>query len=55
MSGAQCCENPPTLSSGSGSGQVQEFGGLTSYVSGPADSKAAVVLISDVFGILQIF
>ncbi|KAK6117277.1 hypothetical protein DH2020_048979 [Rehmannia glutinosa] len=50
MSGSQCCENPPSLSSSSGAGQVQEFGGLTSYVSGPADSSSAVILVSDVFG-----
>ena len=50
MSGAQCCENPPAPSSGSGSGKVEEIGGLSSYVSGPADSNAAVILISDVFG-----
>ncbi|KAG8370175.1 hypothetical protein BUALT_Bualt14G0089900 [Buddleja alternifolia] len=52
MSGNQCCENPPTLSSSSGAGQVQQLGGLNCYVSGPADSKFAVVLISDVFGTL---
>ncbi|XP_059650138.1 endo-1,3;1,4-beta-D-glucanase-like [Cornus florida] len=50
MSGPQCCENPPTLSSSCGEGQVEEIGGLKSYVSGPSDSKLAVVLISDVFG-----
>ncbi|XP_057771840.1 endo-1,3;1,4-beta-D-glucanase-like isoform X2 [Salvia miltiorrhiza] len=50
MSGPQCCENPPTLDPSCGSGQLQQFGGLTSYISGPSDSKAAVILISDVFG-----
>ncbi|XP_057771838.1 endo-1,3;1,4-beta-D-glucanase-like [Salvia miltiorrhiza] len=50
MSGSQCCENPPTLSSGSGSGKVEEIGGLSSYVSDPAHSKAVVILISDMFG-----
>ncbi|XP_047982669.1 endo-1,3;1,4-beta-D-glucanase-like [Salvia hispanica] len=50
MSGAQCCENPPTLNSGSGNGKIEEFGGLSSYISGPANSNAAVILISDVFG-----
>ncbi|XP_042016988.1 endo-1,3;1,4-beta-D-glucanase-like isoform X2 [Salvia splendens] len=50
MSGAQCCENPPALNSASGNGKVEEFGGLSSYISGPANSKAAVILISDVFG-----
>ncbi|KAG6432209.1 hypothetical protein SASPL_103783 [Salvia splendens] len=50
MSGAQCCENPPTLNSASGNGKVEQFGGLSSYISGPANSIAAVVLISDVYG-----
>lgn len=55
MSGPQCCENPPTLNPSSGSGLVQEFGGLSSYISGPADSKAAVILISDIYGICWSF
>ncbi|KAG8370176.1 hypothetical protein BUALT_Bualt14G0090000 [Buddleja alternifolia] len=50
MSGNQCCENPPTLSSSSGAGQVQQLGGLNCYVSGLADSQFAVLLISDIFG-----
>ncbi|EYU38136.1 hypothetical protein ABFS82_14G197300 [Erythranthe guttata] len=50
MSGPQCCANPPTLSPNSGVGSVIEFGGLKSYVSGPSDSKLAVLLASDVFG-----
>lgn len=50
MSGPQCCENPPTLSSSSGSGHVEDIGGLSSYISGPPDSKSAVLLISDVYG-----
>ncbi|KAL1543197.1 carboxymethylenebutenolidase [Salvia divinorum] len=50
MSGAQCCENPPAPNSGSGNGKVEEFGGLSSYISGHSDSNAAVVLISDIFG-----
>lgn len=50
MSGPQCCANPPTLSPSSGVGSVLEFGGLKSYVSGPSDSKLAVLLVSDVFG-----
>ncbi|KAL1543198.1 endo-1,3 1,4-beta-D-glucanase-like protein [Salvia divinorum] len=50
MSGAQYCENPPAPSSGSGNGKVEEFGGLSSYISGPADSNAAVILISNALG-----
>ncbi|XP_073122146.1 endo-1,3;1,4-beta-D-glucanase-like [Henckelia pumila] len=50
MAGKQCCENPPALSSSSGVGQVKELGGLSCYITGPADSKFSVVLISDVFG-----
>jgi hypothetical protein len=47
----QCCENPPTLNPAGGEGKVVDnFGGLTAYVAGAADSKAAVILISDVFG-----
>ncbi|XP_047319341.1 endo-1,3;1,4-beta-D-glucanase-like [Impatiens glandulifera] len=50
MSGPQCCENPPVLSSVSGLGSVDYVGGLKSYVSGSSSSKLAVVLISDIFG-----
>ncbi|XP_071940386.1 endo-1,3;1,4-beta-D-glucanase-like [Coffea arabica] len=50
MSGPQCCENAPSLSSGSGAGHVEELGGLQSYVTGSADSEIAVLLVSDVFG-----
>ncbi|KAI5650615.1 hypothetical protein M9H77_36620 [Catharanthus roseus] len=52
MSGPQCCENPPSLSSSShgGGGHVEEFGGLKCYISGSDDSKLAVMLVSDVFG-----
>ncbi|KFK39658.1 hypothetical protein AALP_AA3G272500 [Arabis alpina] len=50
MSGPQCCENPPALNSGSGSGHVEKLGGLDAYVSGSPDSKLCVLLISDVFG-----
>ena len=52
MSGPQCCENAPSLSSGSGAGHVEELGGLQSYVTGSADSEIAVLLVSDVFGML---
>ncbi|XP_061347908.1 endo-1,3;1,4-beta-D-glucanase-like [Gastrolobium bilobum] len=51
MSSAQCFENPPNLNSGiHGAGTVLELGGLKYYVTGPHDSKLALILISDVFG-----
>ncbi|XP_042382887.1 endo-1,3;1,4-beta-D-glucanase-like [Zingiber officinale] len=51
MAGAQCCENPPALSSASGQGSVVEsIGGLKAYTAGSSNSKAAVVLVSDVYG-----
>ncbi|KAI3908060.1 hypothetical protein MKW98_003705 [Papaver atlanticum] len=50
MAGIQCCENPPDLSLSSGSGCVEEIGGLQSYVSGSLDSKLGILLVSDVFG-----
>ncbi|KAK7245788.1 hypothetical protein RIF29_40638 [Crotalaria pallida] len=51
MSSPQCFENPPNLNSGiHGAGTAQELGGLKSYVTGPPDSKLALILISDVFG-----
>uniref|UniRef100_A0A5B6ZYQ9 Dienelactone hydrolase domain-containing protein n=1 Tax=Davidia involucrata TaxID=16924 RepID=A0A5B6ZYQ9_DAVIN len=50
MSGPQCCENPPTLSSSCGAGHVEELGGLKCYLSGSPDSHFAVLLISDVYG-----
>ncbi|KAL3505846.1 hypothetical protein ACH5RR_031228 [Cinchona calisaya] len=50
MAGPPCCTNPPNLSSSCGGGHVEEFGGLKSYISGSADSKTAVLLVSDVFG-----
>ncbi|XP_050236105.1 endo-1,3;1,4-beta-D-glucanase-like [Mercurialis annua] len=50
MSGSQCCENPPTLSSGYGAGSITEIGGLKTYITGPSDSNRSVVLISDIFG-----
>ncbi|KAL3641943.1 hypothetical protein CASFOL_012758 [Castilleja foliolosa] len=37
-------------SDGSPKGEVQEIGGLKSYVTGPKDSKISVILISDIFG-----
>ncbi|KAK9287691.1 hypothetical protein L1049_016129 [Liquidambar formosana] len=50
MTTSQCFENPPSLSSECGDGCVQELGGLKTYITGPHDSKLAILLISDVFG-----
>ncbi|PRQ26167.1 putative alpha/Beta hydrolase [Rosa chinensis] len=50
MSGPQCCENPPSLSSTCGAGSVTEIGGLKAYVTGPSDSKLALLLVSDIHG-----
>ncbi|KAL8162683.1 hypothetical protein V2J09_014172 [Rumex salicifolius] len=48
---SQCClNNAPVLTSGCGSGHVEELGGLMAYVSGPTDSNRAILLLSDVFG-----
>jgi len=43
-------ENPPSLSSTSGVGSVQEIGGLQTYVTGNQDSKLAILLIHDAYG-----
>ncbi|CAL5438909.1 unnamed protein product [Camellia sinensis] len=48
---SQCFENPPSLSSTCGSGNLQEIGGHKTYVTGPQDSRLAILLISDVFEI----
>ncbi|XP_026379926.1 uncharacterized protein LOC113274499 [Papaver somniferum] len=50
MAGLQCCQNPPDISLSSGSGCVEEIGGLQSYVSGSLESKLGILLVSDVFG-----
>ncbi|WVZ98435.1 hypothetical protein U9M48_043879 [Paspalum notatum var. saurae] len=51
MASSQCCDNPPALNPAGGAGKVVDsLGGLKAYVAGPEDSKAAVVLVSDVFG-----
>ncbi|XP_038704142.1 endo-1,3;1,4-beta-D-glucanase-like [Tripterygium wilfordii] len=50
MSGPECCSNAPTLNPSSGSGHVEKLGGLNTYLTGPADSNRAVILISDLFG-----
>lgn len=54
MSSSHCLENPPNLNSGiHGVGTVLELGGLQSYVTGPSNSKLALILISDIFGKIQ--
>eukprot|EP00262_Sarcandra_glabra_P020716 TRINITY_DN83_c0_g1_i3.p1 TRINITY_DN83_c0_g1~~TRINITY_DN83_c0_g1_i3.p1 ORF type:complete len:255 (+),score=62.13 TRINITY_DN83_c0_g1_i3:47-766(+) len=50
MASSECCDNPPTLSSSSGSGRVEQIGGIKAYTTGSLDSKLAVVFISDIFG-----
>jgi carboxymethylenebutenolidase len=51
MASPQCCANPPTPNHDVGEGKVVEsFGGLRSYLAGTAESKLAVVLISDIYG-----
>jgi len=54
MSSSHCLQNPPNLNSGiHGVGTVLELGGLQSYVTGPSNSKLALILISDIFGKIQ--
>ncbi|XP_024315786.1 endo-1,3;1,4-beta-D-glucanase isoform X2 [Brachypodium distachyon] len=51
MASPQCCANPPTLNPAGGEGKVVDsFGGTRAYVAGAEESKAAVILISDIFG-----
>lgn len=52
MSGPQCCENPPEISSGtSQNDHIENIGGLTSYTAGSlAPSKLAIILIADIHG-----
>nr|CAB3461551.1 unnamed protein product [Digitaria exilis] len=51
MASSQCCDNPPALNPTGGEGKVVDsFGGLKAYLAGSNDAKAAVILISDVFG-----
>lgn len=52
MAGTQCCENPPVLSSSCGAGAVEEIAGFKAYVTGSAVSKLAVLLVSDVYGMV---
>ncbi|KAK3138838.1 hypothetical protein QOZ80_5AG0374040 [Eleusine coracana subsp. coracana] len=51
MASSKCCDNPPQLNPAGGEGKViDSFGGLKAYVVGSDDCKAAVVLVSDVYG-----
>ncbi|EEF45405.1 endo-1,3;1,4-beta-D-glucanase [Ricinus communis] len=50
MSSSQCLENPPILNPNYGLGTVQELGGLKAYITGPPDSKLAILLACDAFG-----
>uniref|UniRef100_A0A0C9S9C2 TSA: Wollemia nobilis Ref_Wollemi_Transcript_8227_954 transcribed RNA sequence n=1 Tax=Wollemia nobilis TaxID=56998 RepID=A0A0C9S9C2_9CONI len=51
MAGPQCCESaPPTDHPPVGVGRVETFHDLKVYVTGSSDVKAAVILISDIFG-----
>lgn len=50
MSGPQCFENPPNVSPSYEAGNVEELGGLQTYVTGLRDSKRAILFISDAFG-----
>lgn len=51
MASSHCWESPPALNPAGGVGEVvDDFGGLKAYVAGSAESKAAVILVSDVFG-----
>ncbi|KAL6293323.1 hypothetical protein ACE6H2_001465 [Prunus campanulata] len=50
MSSAECFKNPPALGSTSGAGTLLELGGLKTYLTGPSESKHAILLVSDVFG-----
>lgn len=51
MASSHCWESPPALNPAGGVGEVvDDFGGLKAYVAGSAESKAAVILVSDIFG-----
>ncbi|XP_044485682.1 endo-1,3;1,4-beta-D-glucanase-like isoform X2 [Mangifera indica] len=50
MASSQCLVNPPILSPTCGAGTVQELAGLKTYVTGPSDSKLAILFLSDGFG-----
>lgn len=50
MSGSECLVNPPALVSGGESNNVLQIASLNSYVSGNADSKVALLFISNIHG-----
>lgn len=50
MLGPQCCESAPHPHPGVGIGRVETFQHLPAYVTASPDAKAAVILISDIFG-----
>lgn len=50
MAGPQCCESAPHLDPSVGIGRVETFQHLSAYVTASPEAKAAVILISDVFG-----
>lgn len=56
MLSSECFENPPSASKSTacGCGSIQEVGGLTTYVTGtgPPPSKLAILLISDIYGMV---
>ncbi|VFQ88160.1 unnamed protein product [Cuscuta campestris] len=45
-----CYTLPPTFCPSCGAGMVTELGGLRAYVTGPSDSKKAILMISDIYG-----
>ncbi|KAL3648926.1 hypothetical protein CASFOL_005329 [Castilleja foliolosa] len=50
MLGPQCTVNPPDLISSSGADNIEEIGGLKTYVTGDQGSKLAVLLLADAYG-----
>jgi len=50
MLGPQCCESAPHTQPGVGIGRVETFQHLPAYVTASPDAKAAVILLSDIFG-----
>jgi len=53
MIGNECISNHPILNASSGVGYVTNIAGVNSYVTGSPLAILAVVLISDVYGILS--
>ena len=51
MASPQCYANPPTLNLAGGEGRVLDdgFGGIAAYIAGSTKSKAADILVSDIF------